>query len=288
MKKIFVGKSGYIRAGWSVSLSVIVYVLSSVIAAIIAMFVFGSQVLNNIPLNNCILTFQQILYAVGLILLFRLLYKKPLAQLGLDKKRLFPRFLIGFGIGGVAATAVSLFGTTQITWIGITPRNALPILTSLLLMLTVGFGEELFARGFIMTAMRTTGSKIAVFLSSAVIFSLIHLANPEYRIVSFINVAILGLIFGYALVRTGSLWLSVGIHSAWNFFISSVWGTGTGQNLPDSLFSLKTPDSQPFFIGSFEIGISDLLALSVYILIFLVIRFVIPKDPSPAWTLDKI
>jgi membrane protease YdiL (CAAX protease family) len=288
MKKIFVGKSGYIRAGWSILLSAVIYLLSAFIAFLIAKPIFGNATTENVSVNNIMLALQQIICAVLLALMFRKFYKKSLLKLVLGKKKMFFRFIIGVGIGGVAATIVSLFGLPKITWLGITPQNALPIFTSLVLMLSVGFSEEFFARGYVMTAMRTTGSKAAAFLSSALIFSLIHITNPEYDMLSLINAAVLGLVFGYGLLRTGSLWLPMGAHFAWNFFITSVWGTGVGHDMPNSFFFIEMNEFAPVIIGGAKFSLNDVLSLGAYILIFLLIRFAVPKEPEPVWTMDKL
>jgi membrane protease YdiL (CAAX protease family) len=288
MKKIFVGSTGYIRAGWSVLLSVIVYMLSALIAFLIAKPIFGNATTENVSVNNIMLALQQIICAVLLALMFRKFYKKSLLKLLLDKKKMFLRFIIGVGIGSVAATLVNLIGEPKITWLGITPQNAMPLLTSFFLMLTVGFSEEFFARGYIMTAMRTTGSKLLVFLSSALIFSLIHITNPEYDVLSLVNAALLGLAFGYALVRTGSLWLPMGAHFAWNFVITGIFGTGVGHDLPNSLFYVEMIDRAPIVIGNAQFSVNDTLSLGAYILMFLLFRFAVPKEPDPVWTLDKL
>jgi membrane protease YdiL (CAAX protease family) len=287
MKRIFVGKTGYIRAGWSIAVSLVVYLLSAVLALAILKPIFGN-VSENISINNISIALQQIICAGGLMFFYRLFYKRPLAELGFEKKKIASRYLCGIAIGFVVGTAATLSLKPDITWVGITSVNIFPILTSLILMISVGLGEELLARGYIMTAMRTTGSKVATFLSSCVIFSAIHLTNPEYNLLSFINAAVLGLVYGFMLVRTGSLWMPMGAHTAWNFAITNVWGSGTGHELPNSLFSVTMAETKFLTIGSLELPDSGLITLGLYILMFLFTLFVIKKDPDPAFTLDKL
>jgi membrane protease YdiL (CAAX protease family) len=288
MKKIFVGSSGYIRAGWSVLLSVFVYLSAAVIAVAVCSPIFGAAVTTNATYNNILITIQQIVCAVLLVLMFRLFYKKSLLKMLLDKKKMLLRLFIGIAIGAVAATISSLIGLQKITWVGLTAQNVMPFITSFILMISVGFSEEFFSRGYVMTAMRTTGSKFLVYLSSALIFSLIHITNPEYDALSLVSVAILGLAYGYALVRTGSLWLPMGAHFAWNFFLVDVWGTATNHEIPNSLFYVETIPFAPVVIGSASFNMSDVISLGLYILIFLAIRFAVPKEPDPVWTLDKL
>ena len=61
-------------------------------------------------------------------------------------------------------------------------------------------------------------------LLSSLIFGLLHLGNPHATAVGAAGIILAGLFLGYAFVRTGQLWLSIGIHIGWNFFEGVVFG----------------------------------------------------------------
>lgn len=93
----------------------------------------------------------------------------------------------------------------------------------------VGLSEEFLFRGYTQyTLARGVG-----FWPAAVCLSLLfggaHLRNPGEGIVGAANVAITGLVFAFALRRTGNLWLAVGWHATFDFgetFLFSVPDSG--------------------------------------------------------------
>src|SRR5690349_6904696 len=81
----------------------------------------------------------------------------------------------------------------------------------------VGLSEEFLFRGYAQyTLARGVGFwPAAVCLS--LVFGASHLLNPGEGIVGTANVAVTGLVFAFALKRTGNLWLAVGWHAAFDF-----------------------------------------------------------------------
>ncbi len=88
----------------------------------------------------------------------------------------------------------------------------------------VGWYEELLSRGYWMQNIAEgIGMPLAVFLSSAV-FSLLHLANPSASLASVFGILAAGYFLAYPYLRTGSLWISIGLHIGWNFFQGPFFG----------------------------------------------------------------
>lgn len=93
----------------------------------------------------------------------------------------------------------------------------------------VGLSEEFLFRGYTQyTLARGVGFwPAAVCLSFA--FGAAHLRNPGEGIVGAANVVATGLVFAFALRRTGNLWLAVGWHASFDFgetFLFSVPNSG--------------------------------------------------------------
>jgi membrane protease YdiL (CAAX protease family) len=286
MKSIFIGKTGYIRAGWSIVLVLLTYVLTAFVSSMLtALFFDMNVIIENPSYDNIQGFFTSILTAAAVIALFCLLYKKKPADMGLDKKYIFLRYIIGTAMGIVAVSLVSLsfflYGNPTFTWVGFTPENSLPIITSMLAMIGVALHEEIISRGFFMSALRTTGSKVAVFVIPPIIFSGMHFFNPDYNVLSFITAAMAGFLFAYMFVRTGSLYLPMGFHFAWNFSLGGIWGLPLGGEAEPAL--IRSVLEAPPLLADSEIA-----SMVVLVLVFLFTRFVIPKEQEPSFTLDKM
>jgi len=72
-------------------------------------------------------------------------------------------------------------------------------------------GEELLFRGVILAGLRQTFPDRVAIAVSAAMFATLHLSP-----VAFVHTGGLGLLFGWLAVRTGSLWPSILLHTAWN------------------------------------------------------------------------
>ena len=88
----------------------------------------------------------------------------------------------------------------------------------------VGWNEELFSRGYQLQNLADGLNLIwAVILSSA-FFGFLHLGNPNATWVSVAGIFFAGLFLAYGYIRTGQLWLSIGLHIGWNFFEGAIFG----------------------------------------------------------------
>lgn len=88
----------------------------------------------------------------------------------------------------------------------------------------VAWSEELMSRGY---HLQTIASGLGIFwglLISSAVFGVLHLANPNATWLSAAGILFAGLMLGYAYLRTGQLWLSMGLHLGWNFFEGVVFG----------------------------------------------------------------
>jgi membrane protease YdiL (CAAX protease family) len=85
-------------------------------------------------------------------------------------------------------------------------------------------GEELLFRGYAFQVLLGYLGPFATILPFAVLFAFAHLGNPGQGapVVGFIapaNTALWGILLGYAFVRSGDLWLPIGLHFGWNWLL---------------------------------------------------------------------
>ena len=93
--------------------------------------------------------------------------------------------------------------------------------------------EELLFRGYILQTILSGSNAFWGVLGSALVFGLFHMINPGASLGAFLGISAAGLLLGFAFVRSGSLWLPIGIHLGWNFFEGMFFGFPTsGVTLP--------------------------------------------------------
>ncbi len=186
--------------------------------------------------------------------------------------------LAGLGIAAAAMTLVFLLelalGWLNITGFTLTDMKADTILRTVWLALLVNttavVGEEVLFRGFLLTGLKKAWDANGALLISAVIFGGAHIlasGADETNWLQFIPLlALLGLMLGWAYLRTGNLWLASGIHFAWNFFQDDIFNL-CARSASDTRLGLETLKSGPaWFMGSsfgIEVGLAGILALII-------------------------
>jgi len=150
-------------------------------------------------------------------------------------------FIFGFVLGAVLMTAIFLLelgaGWVRPTAYLVSQFPQLPfgiaLLLPLLIFLSVGFYEELFTRGYLLTnlaegfsalKLNPSSAILAACLISSVFFGYIHSANPDATLLSSINIGLAGIFLATGFLLTGELAIPIGLHISWNFFQGSVFG----------------------------------------------------------------
>jgi membrane protease YdiL (CAAX protease family) len=108
----------------------------------------------------------------------------------------------------------------------VTVATAMSSWKSTLIMLFAAPEEEIINRSILLSGLAIAlggRGKTAVLITS-VIFGLAHFTNPGGSVVSALGNALGGLIYGYAFVMSGRLWLPIGLHLAWNLVQGPVLG----------------------------------------------------------------
>jgi membrane protease YdiL (CAAX protease family) len=111
---------------------------------------------------------------------------------------------------------------------------AIPVILVVLFKLTlVSWWEELVFRGYILQNIISGTSLLWAIVITSVLFGAIHAGNPGATTLSTFLLVITTPQLIYAYVKTGQLWLPMGIHLGWNFFQSSVFGyAASGMDSP--------------------------------------------------------
>jgi uncharacterized protein len=84
--------------------------------------------------------------------------------------------------------------------------------------------EEVLFRGFAFQALLHNLGPAAAILITSLAFALLHVNNPNATLFSTVNVTLAGVWLGVAYLVTRSLWLATGLHFAWNFALTFIFG----------------------------------------------------------------
>ena len=232
--KIFFSNDG-LRAGWSLLLyaacGLMIWYPLAMVVTLIGGFREGSYSPQSVALGE----FVSFAAVYGAALAMARLERLPAGVYGLPLSQAFGKsfwqgvflglcevtLLVGLiaAMGGYSFGGLALRGTALAGW-GLLWAVA---------FLLVGFSEEFMFRGYVQYTL-TRGIGFwpgAVGLS--LLFGAAHLKNPGEGIIGALNVAVTGLVFAFALQRTGNLWLAVGWHAAFDFgetFLFSVPDSG--------------------------------------------------------------
>lgn len=237
--KVFVNRHKEVRSGWAIALAlgaffVLQVAYGLVLSALLRLLPYTPAVVRRAA-SLLYTTFalqmaSSLTMAAVATVCFMLLYKKPLAQLGLALRGAPGRFLAGCAFGAAAIAAVFallvLAGWVRVQQVQPGQLASANFWLWLWVFALVALGEEMLYRGFIMQALKTTRSRGAVYGVSALLFSLMHAANPGFGPLALFNIALVGLLFALLAEITGSLWAPIGFHFMWNFLQGNVFGLG--------------------------------------------------------------
>ena len=234
LERIFFSSSdGRLRSGWRVIVQTsFQYALALLLslAAILIGLIGSLDTPQNLLAAKAI---EVLALIISILAACRWLDRRRIADFGLQPARRWADFTAGLLIAGLQMGAVftiyQLAGWSVVqsfAWETEPVREVVrAAATLLLLFLLVGFGEELHLRGYVLQNLAEGIGRWPAVLLSSLIFALSHIFNPGGKApMAIVGLFAAGLFFAYAYYRTGQLWLSIGLHVAWNFFENPVFG----------------------------------------------------------------
>lgn len=295
MKNVFKNKSNELRSGWKIagviSTNAIFEMVASILFAIVgiaciaiinsgkglsitqmdaelATLVKGSAY--SALINNTI-SFGCTLLAIFIFLKF--VDKKKFRDMGLlSMKSGCKELLYGLLFGTISISAIFfvLMATKNISVTNFkNPNFSKDVFIGLALFILVGIKEELLTRGYCITALNQMKKPWLSIILSSVIFSSMHLLNPNVKPLGLLNIVLIGVLFGYMFVKTNNLWMPIGYHIAWNYFQGCIYGFNvSGLNIK-GLFSMNVLKDNVLTGGAFgpEAGILTTLVIATGMLV---------------------
>lgn len=253
-------KTFWKSVGWLAADILLFYVIGTFILMFLGVFLFLIQKMSEteIPEGSLLLfIWERLLMLVSylsaavLVLRWRRL---PLSLLGLSLKGRWKDLLAGFGVAlllYVVGFGLSLLtGTVEVAGVQLVPSA---LLGTLLLFLLVAVTEEVMLRGFVLGRMLAEGMNrfVALFLSSA-LFSAMHLFNPNFAFLPFVNILLAGCLLGASFLYTRNLCFPIVLHWFWNWLQGPVLGYEvSGTDCGQTLLTLRLKGSDLLTGGSF-------------------------------------
>ena len=247
-------------AGRLVADIVLFYVIGTLITMLLCVPLFLIQKALGIEMQEGSLPslfLERLLMLVGylsaavLVLRWR---KLPLSLLGISLKGRGKDLLAGLGVAvllyAVGFGTSLLMGTVEIASVQWVPRD---LLGTLLFFLLVAVTEEVMLRGFVLGRMLSAGMNrfVALFLSSA-LFSAMHLFNPNFALLPFVNILLAGCLLGASFLYTRNLCFPVVLHWFWNWLQGPVLGYEvSGMDSGETLLTLRLTGSDLLTGGNF-------------------------------------
>lgn len=198
-------------------------------------------------------------------------------------------FLLEFG-KGLGLGALLFTSTMLLLWLygyfEIDAFNSLAVTTTALGVSLSGFFEELLVRGVIYRIMEESlGTWIALALS-AVLFGLMHMANPNATLGAGIALALeAGLLLAAAYTLTHRLWFATGLHFAWNYTQGGIFGLPISGNDMTGMIQGKVTGPDWISGGAFGVEASVIAVAVCLAATAVIMRKVVKREliTQPFW-----
>ncbi len=192
---------------------------------------------------------------VVIFVLIRYVDKRPWSSLGLELNR---RSVLAFAGGFLLGTAITLIlfvlptkstsgSTAVIRILGVNPVFALGIFVIYgLAWLGAAALEEVIFRGYLLqTLMTGLGRWLAVLISS-ILFGLVHAggvvttaSTSAPDLMPIVNAVLAGILMGIGYLKSGTLWLPIGVHFAVNFTLANILSAPSQVKFPNGVLKIN-------------------------------------------------
>jgi uncharacterized protein len=286
----FMGPQG-IRAGWRwlIFLAILIGCAALLVVICVAVRLLhlrsGQQqatpmlTASNAALQEAILVISMLVATV----IMSKIENRPMGQYGLPARQAFGRFFWQGIVWGFVAITVTLaliaamhgfnFGKLALSGRTLIGYAALWGFAFLL----TGFFEEFTFRGYSQFTLATGMGFWPAAVLLSVLFGAIHLGNSGEALSGALSVVLIALFFCFTLRRTGTLWFAVGLHAAWDYGETFIYG------VPDSGMVarghlLNSSFHGPRWLTGGSVGPEASVACFVIIgLLFVVFHFAYPN-----------
>jgi hypothetical protein len=257
-----------------------------VFLAIIGLQLFGIIIY---PLAGYLIASAMGTFAAGAVansVLLRVFERGRLADVGLGWQRGSRHNLLLGTFTGVCAALVVLLGPLLVGVAHIERNSAQPgnigsffFVTFILLFGAVG--EELLFRGYGFQVLLAGLGRYSTILPVSVLFGLAHAGNQNASLLGLINTAGFSFVFCYAFVRSGDLWLPIGLHFGWNWTLPLFGENLSGFTMSVTGLTLRWTVGDIWSGGNYGPEASLLSSIVVVGLVYFLSKAPVWTQPAP-------
>jgi hypothetical protein len=128
--------------------------------------------------------------------------------------------LIAATVGGIVAGHGAYYPGLGSDWLDWLFRGG----ATAVFVLLAAAAEEIAFRGYAFQRLVDSIGRLGAVLAVSALFGVGHIQNPSSTTLSTANTALAGVLLAVAYLKTRGLWLPLGLHWAWNFFLGPVFG----------------------------------------------------------------
>ncbi len=182
----------------------------------------------------------------------RFIEARYLTSMGMRKKKAGIHYLQGLVTGIALMTAIVLLSVVfRINNIALCANINFGLIGLYCIgFLIQGMSEEFIFRGYFMNTLGANHSPVIAVSVSATAFSLMHILNPGYNFLVFINLTLFGVFASVYMIYFDDIWGVCAIHSIWNFTQGNFYGisvSGTGNS--ESVFRTTAVSNSVILTG---------------------------------------
>lgn len=301
---IFFGPDG-LRAGWSLLIAITLFVLLTRESTLLLVrtHLLVPHMMEHTPGPWPILLAEGVAFcSIALVTwIMSKIEGRPISVYGLGGSRKLSRSLVG-AILGILAISFLVFillkaGLLVIDRQLLFGSNALRYALAWIPgFLAIGLFEEYFFRGYLQYTLarglsglawflpgdrdpRAVGFWVAAFLVSFG-FGAVHGSNPGESPAGLVCAGLASLIFCFSLWRTGSLWWAVGVHAAWDYGQSFLFGVADSGALFGGRLLATHPVGSPILSGGATGPEGSIYCLIPLLLLALIIHLTQPRTAT--------
>lgn len=296
---VFVGSDG-LRAGWSILLFLVLVVALSL--AFDYLHAFGKPVPGGADHPDGVIIGEAATFAVLAVAAFlvSLVERRPFSRYGLRSARWVSDLLAGlaWGLAMLSLLVGMLALSGALSFDGLALRGVAALRYAALWFVAfalVGLLEEFMFRGFLQYTLArgvagivraispgngraaTIGFWVAAIMLSIALFAAAHLGNGGETALGIVTVGLAGLVFVFALYRTGSLWWPIGFHAAWDWAQSFLYGVADSGHVAEGHLLATHPVGAALLSGGTTGPEGSVLVVPTLLLALHVINRTLPK-----------